>query len=70
MVQDLNHLFLCFSGLVDSIKPVLGQFRVVYDQNQVFRYLVLLVECVKLVLGQFAVVLGRESGFCVIFDDT
>ena len=67
MVQDLNQVFLCLLGLVDSVEPVSGQFGVVEDQNQVFRCLLVLLDSVKLVLGQFAVVLGPKSSFSVTF---
>ena len=41
--------------LLDSIKPVLGQFGDVLDVNQLFVGFLVLLDSVKLVLGQFIV---------------
>jgi len=41
--------------LLNSIKPVLGQFIDVLDLNQLFVGFLVLLDIVKLVLGQFMV---------------
>jgi len=46
---------VCLLLLLDSIKPVLGQFEDVLDLNQVFVGLLVLLDSVKPVLGQCGV---------------
>jgi len=46
---------VCLLLLLDSIKPVLGQFGDVLDLNQVFVGFLVLLHSIKLVLGQCGV---------------
>ena len=47
-VLDLNHAFMGFLVLLDSVKPVSDQFMVVLDLNQVFLRLSVLLDSVDL----------------------
>ena len=49
--------------LLDSVKPVSGQFGVVQDLNQVFVFFLVLLDCGKPVLGQFRVVYNLNQVF-------
>ena len=55
MFYNLNQVFVCLLFLLDSIKPVFGQFGDVLDLNQVFVGFLVLLDSVKLVLGHFIV---------------
>ena len=41
--------------LLDSVKPVLGQFEVVLDLNQVFMFFLVLLDSGKPIVEQFSV---------------
>ena len=48
--------FLCLLVLLDSVKPVLGQFEVGWDPNQIFVFVLVLHESGKPILVDFRVV--------------
>ena len=53
--KGLNVVFLCLLGLLESLKPFLGQFGELLDLNSLFVSFLVLLDSVKPVLGKFMV---------------